>query len=85
MSAFPGGEGPLEGEGPRKEHRQIELFAHVEGLCREEAELLEFEEHERTADQHHRLRTISEELDRVWEHLRERARRLGRGPETGLR
>lgn len=78
MTAFPGAEGPLEDEGPKKEHQQIELFAHVEGLCREEAELLEVQEHERTAAQHHRLRTISEELDRAWEHLHERARRLGR-------
>ena len=55
MSTFPGGEGPLMGEGPRREHRQIESYAQIEGLCCEETALLELDEHERTADQraHH--------------------------------
>ncbi|QEC49751.1 DUF2630 family protein [Baekduia soli] len=78
MSTFPGGEGPLQSGGPRHEHTQIELYGHVEGLCREETELLELAEHERTAHQHERLQAITAELDRIWEHLRERAQRLRR-------
>jgi hypothetical protein len=80
MSTFPGGEGPLMDEGPRHEYPGVEVFGHVEGLCREETELLEVAEHQRTAEQHQRLQAISEELDRTWEHLHERAQRLGRHP-----
>lgn len=78
MSTFPGGEGPLMGEGPTREHRQIESYAQIEGLCCEETALLELEEHERTADQHQRLHAISAELDAIWERLRERAHHPGR-------
>jgi Protein of unknown function (DUF2630) len=78
MGVFPGGEGSFESRGPRQQHRQIELYGHVEGLVAEETELLEVQEHERTEEQHHRLRAISEELDRVMEHLHVRAHRHGR-------
>ena len=54
------------GEGPRREHRQIESYAQIEGLFCEETALLELDEHERTADQHQRLRAISAELDAIW-------------------
>jgi hypothetical protein len=66
------------GEGPVREHPQIELYGHVEGLCHEEVELLEIQEEERTAEQHERLHAISAELDRIWERLRRRAHHLGR-------
>lgn len=70
MSVFPGGEGPLMGEGPRAEHAALELYGHVEELCREEVELLEIEEHRRAPHEHRRLHEISTELDRVGEqHL----------------
>jgi hypothetical protein len=78
MSVFPGGEGPLMGDGPETEDPQLDLYAHVEHLSRQEAQLLKIGEHERTAHQHERLKAISAELDRIAEHLAERARRLGR-------
>jgi hypothetical protein len=78
MGVFPGNEGKFISGGPRREHRQIELYGHVEGLVAEETELLEIEEDKRTGEQHHRLRAISEELDRVMEHLHARAHRHGR-------
>jgi hypothetical protein len=77
MSAFPGGEQPLEHAEPHQ-HGDLALYGHVEGLCAEEAELLGIEDHERTTHQHARLRAISAELDRVWELLHHRAGRLGR-------
>ena len=79
MSAFPGGEAPLIPETHRHEHPQVELFAHIEGLCCEETELVEVAEHERSAEQQRRLHEITAELDRVFAHLRERAHRLGHG------
>jgi Protein of unknown function (DUF2630) len=82
MSVFPGGEGPLERREPHQ-HGELALYGHVEGLCGEEAELLGIEEHERTAEQHARLRAIREDLDRVWEHLSERAHRHGRPSPPG--
>jgi hypothetical protein len=78
MSAFPGGEGPLENFDPRHEDADIQAFAHIEGLCQEEAALLEMPEHERSPDQHERLRAISEELDRIRDRLHLREHHLGR-------
>jgi hypothetical protein len=79
MSVFPGGEGPLEQVSPEShQHGDLALYAHVEGLVAEEAELLALQDHERTAEQHARLHAIGQELDRVWHHLSERARRHGR-------
>jgi hypothetical protein len=60
-------------------HPDLELFAHIEGLCGEEEALLAIPPDEREPHHHHRLRAIGEELDRAWEKLRERADRLGRG------
>jgi hypothetical protein len=54
------------------------LFARIEGLVGEEDALLRIPAHERTGEQHERLRSIAQELDRVWEHLRDRIERLGR-------
>jgi Protein of unknown function (DUF2630) len=56
----------------------IELFARVEGLVGEEAALLAIPDKDRSPHHHARLKAIEEELDRVFEHLRERAERLGR-------
>jgi len=81
MTAFPGGEAPLMGEGPKHEDAQLELYGHVEELCKEETELLEVEEHERTSDQHNRLQAIGDDLDRAWSRLQERAHH--RGARTG--
>jgi hypothetical protein len=59
----------------------IELFAHVEGLVGEEAALLAIPAKDRSQHHHDRLKAIGEELDRVFEKLRERAERLaGRAP-----
>ena len=77
MSAFPGGETRRPSSpGDFAEPAGLEAYAHVEGLCGEEDRLLEIAEHERTQEQHERLRAIAAELDRSWEHLRERAERL---------
>jgi hypothetical protein len=60
------------------------LFARIEGLAGEEEALLRIPARERTAEQHHRLRSIGAELDRVWERLRGRAEQLaGRRPAPG--
>ncbi len=55
----------------------IELFAHVEGLVGEEAALLAIPAKDRSQHHHDRLKAIGEELDRVFEKLRERAERRG--------
>jgi hypothetical protein len=79
MSMFGGAaETPPEGGQLVPEQSELEAYAHVEGLCGEEAALLEVPEHEREPHQHERLKAISAELDRVWERMRERADRLGR-------
>jgi hypothetical protein len=57
--------------------RDVATFARIEGLTGEERALLTIPESERTREQHARLRDISAELDRIFEHLRERAERLG--------
>jgi hypothetical protein len=76
MSAFEGLEpqrGPKDFEPGSPD---LELFAHVEGLVGEEAALLAIPHEDRSQHQHARLRAIGEELDRVFEHLRERAERV---------
>jgi hypothetical protein len=55
---------------------ELELFAHIEGLCGEEAALLAVPLEQRRQEQRERLRTISKELDRIRETLREWADRL---------
>jgi hypothetical protein len=56
------------------------LFARIEGLVGQEAAMLSIPAEERSHEQRERLHSIAGELDRVFEHLRERARRLA-GPE----
>jgi hypothetical protein len=66
---------------------ELDLYAHVEGLVGEEAALLKIPAAERSREQHERLHALGAELDRLWEKLRERGERLGRGdrpaPEAG--
>jgi hypothetical protein len=57
------------------------LFARIEGLVGEEAAMLRIPAEERTRRQHERLRSIADELDRAFETLRDRARRLADGSD----
>ena len=70
-------------EGLAREHdrdlsrnqRDLELYAHIEGLVGEEDELLEQADEVRTEEHHERLRAISQELDRAWDALHRRKQR----------
>lgn len=53
--------------------RDLQVYAHIEGLVGEENELLEQAEEGRTEEHRERLHAIREELDRAWETLRRRA------------
>ena len=55
--------------------RDLEVYAHVEGLVGEENELLKEAEESRKEERRQRLHAIGEELDRAWETLRRRAER----------
>jgi hypothetical protein len=67
----PRGPGEISPERP-----DASLFARIEGLVGEEDALLIIPARERTGEQRDRLRVIGDELDRIWEKLRDRARRL---------
>jgi hypothetical protein len=54
-------------------------YARIEGLIGEEDALLRIPAHERSEAQKERLRSIGDELDRMWDALRRRAERLA-GP-----
>jgi hypothetical protein len=56
---------------------ELQLFARIESLVGEEARLLAEPLESRRREQRERLRVIADELDRIWEKLRERAQRLG--------
>ncbi|MEA2384276.1 MAG: hypothetical protein QOH72_4247 [Solirubrobacteraceae bacterium] len=58
--------------------RDVATFARIEGLVGEEHALLTIPAPERTREQHERLHHISSELDRIFEHLRERGERIAR-------
>jgi hypothetical protein len=58
-------------------HPDLSLFARIEALLGEEEALLLIPARDRKQHEHERLREIGDELDRIWERLRERARRLG--------
>jgi Protein of unknown function (DUF2630) len=70
-------------EGLAREHdkdlspipRDLEAYAHVEGLVGEENELLEEAAEARKEEHRERLHAITQELDRAWETLRRRAER----------
>jgi hypothetical protein len=81
MSVLPGWWEQHRAEHMNAELPETGLFARIEGLVGEEHALLRVPEHERTHEQHERLRSIGRELDRAWERLRERALRLG-GPSA---
>ncbi len=55
--------------------RELEVYAHIEGLVGEENELLEGAEEGRKEEHRKRLHAITEELDRAWQTLRQRAER----------
>jgi hypothetical protein len=80
-TSFPFGDPESRGELiPRDEtgvSDDLELFARIEGLAHEERALLAIPAEQRHAEHHDRLRAVTEELDRIWEHLRARAERLG--------
>jgi hypothetical protein len=57
----------------------VSLFARVEGLIGEEAALLLIPALERKPHERDRLREIGDELDRIFERLLERSRRLAHG------
>ena len=83
MSAFEGLEPERGPEDYVPGSADLELFAHVEGLTGEESALLAIPQEERSRHQHERLKEIGEELDRVFEHLRERAERHARRAAAG--
>jgi hypothetical protein len=56
---------------------ELHLFGRLEHLVGEEARLLAETSQHSTHEQHERLRAITEQLDRIWETMRERATRLG--------
>ena len=70
-------------EGLAREHehdlsrlpRDLEAYAHIEGLVGEENELLEEAQEGRKEEHRERLHAITQELDRAWETLRRRAER----------
>jgi hypothetical protein len=70
-------------EGIAREHdkdlssipRDLEVYAHIEGLVGEENELLEVAEEGRKEEHRERLHAIRQELERAWETLRRRAER----------
>ncbi len=55
--------------------RDVDAYAHIEGLVGEENELLEEAEESRKEEHRERLRAIGQDLDRAWEALRRRAER----------
>jgi hypothetical protein len=67
--------GPPEELSPRPPG--LEEFARTEGLVGEEDALLRVPPEQRDEKTERRLKEVSAELDRMWEHLRQRAERLG--------
>jgi hypothetical protein len=61
----------------------LDLFARVEGLMGEEAALLAIPHKDRAEHHHDRLRAIGDELDRIFERLRDRAERRGHPAAEG--
>jgi hypothetical protein len=70
---------------PAERAPEASLFARIEDLIGEEHALLLIPAAERGRREHERLREIGDQLDRIWETLRERSRRLGQdaGGTTG--
>ena len=61
---------------PAERAPEASLFARIEDLIDEEHALLLIPATERRRRDHERLREIEDQLDRIWEKLRERSRRL---------
>jgi len=61
---------------PAERAPEASLFARIENLVGEEHALLLIPAAERRRREHERLREIEGQLDRIWEKLRERSRRL---------
>jgi hypothetical protein len=76
MTAFEGLEPERGPEDFVPGSRDLELYAHVEGLMGEEQALLAVPHEDRSQHHHDRLKAIGEELDRAFEKLRERAERV---------
>ena len=78
-SDFPAGEAPTPREDllAEREPEGVREYAEIEGLVGEEYALVEKPAEERSAAEHHRLRDIQEQLDRVWHKLEERAEKRG--------
>jgi hypothetical protein len=75
-------EAPRAPEDLRRDHPDLGLFARLEGLLGEEEALLLIPAHERKEHERDRLRAVTEELDRVWARLRDRADRHAAGAGT---
>src|SRR3954447_776512 len=68
---------PRELGDPAERAPEARLFARIESLIDEEHALLLIPATERGRRDHERLREIEDQLDRIWEKLRERSRALG--------
>ena len=73
-----GGEPPFRRDELAPESASFDSVAHIEGLVGEEDSLLRIPAEERTHEQHQRLRALEQDLDKVWQKLRDRTQRLGR-------
>jgi hypothetical protein len=71
---------PRELGDPAERAPEASLFARIEDLIDEEHALLLIPATERGRRDHERLHEIEDQLDRIWETLRERSRRLGQDP-----
>ena len=71
---------PREVGDPAELPPEASLFARIEDLIDEEYALLLIPATERGRRDHERLHEIEDQLDRIWETLRERSRRLGHHP-----
>jgi hypothetical protein len=76
MTAFPGPEPPLAEAKTAPDPDDVTLFARIEDLVGEEAALIAIPADRRDRGQRDRLHTITADLDRIFDKLRERARRL---------
>jgi hypothetical protein len=81
MTAFSSWEHPRGPGDPLEDNPELGLYARLEGLVGEELRLLSIAEEKRTEAEREKLRRIGEELDRMWNRLRERAERLRPGYE----
>jgi hypothetical protein len=75
--SVPPPQAPRELGDPAERAPEASLFARIEDLIGEERALLLIPAAERRRREHERLREIEAQLDRIWEKLRERSRRLG--------